>query len=490
MVNNTTVQNYMRMIMNINNQQFRFNNKYKIKTPHGWEKFEGVIKNNFSKSGKEFHFIDGTTICSTDEHSFFINGLKVQARDLKVGDVLDNIYNDTSKEIYQIDDVELSESYDIFNTESHTFEANGIITSNCDEFAFVSPRMASEFWTAIQPTLSAGGSCIITSTPMSDEDQFAKLWFGANNRIDEHGQELPPDSPGANGFFPIEVKWDKHPERDEEWAKPFKLSLGAKFLQEFECQFVSSDETLIDSVVLASLNGIDPEFFTGQVRWYEEPKANYTYLVALDPSLGTGSDPAAIQVFELPGMTQVAEWQHNLTPPKQQMKILMNILLVLQGEMEDDPDQEGEPEIYWTVENNSIGETVLQIIEDTGEMNFPGTLVSEKVKAKIGRRKRKGLNTTNSNKLSACAKLKSLVETNRMALKSKQLIRQLKFFVGNGASYAAKSGEHDDLIMAMILCVRLLDLLKNRIDEEYIEDLAENLLDDDDDSMPMPTQIG
>lgn len=256
------------------------------------------------------------------------------------------------------------------------------------------------------------------------------------------------------------------------------------------CQFVSSDETLVDSMVLASLNGIDPEFFTGQVRWYEEPKANYTYLVALDPSLGTGSDPAAIQVFELPGMTQVAEWQHNLTPPKQQMKILMNILLVLQGEMEDDPDQEGEPEIYWTVENNSIGETVLQIIEDTGEMNFPGTLVSEKVKAKIGRRKRKGLNTTNSNKLSACAKLKSLVETNRMALKSKQLIRQLKFFVGNGASYAAKSGEHDDLIMAMILCVRLLDLLKNRIDEEYIEDLAENLLDDDDDSMPMPTQIG
>ena len=34
-------------------------------------------------------------------------------------------------------------------------------------------------------------------------------------------------------------------------------------------------------------------------------------LVALDPSMGTGGDNAAIQVFELPSYEQVAEWQHN-----------------------------------------------------------------------------------------------------------------------------------------------------------------------------------
>ena len=39
-----------------------------------------------------------------------------------------------------------------------------------------------------------------------------------------------------------------------------------------------------------------------------------TYVVSLDPSLGTGGDYAAIQVFELePTFEQVAEWQHNLT---------------------------------------------------------------------------------------------------------------------------------------------------------------------------------
>ena len=34
-----------------------------------------------------------------------------------------------------------------------------------DEFAFVPPNKATEFFTSIQPVLSTGGSCIITSTP-------------------------------------------------------------------------------------------------------------------------------------------------------------------------------------------------------------------------------------------------------------------------------------------------------------------------------------
>ena len=34
-----------------------------------------------------------------------------------------------------------------------------------DEFAFVRPTIAKEFWTAISPTLATGGKAIITSTP-------------------------------------------------------------------------------------------------------------------------------------------------------------------------------------------------------------------------------------------------------------------------------------------------------------------------------------
>ena len=44
-----------------------------------------------------------------------------------------------------------------------------------DEFAFVPPRIASEFWTSLSPTLSTGGKCIVTSTPNSDDDTFVNI---------------------------------------------------------------------------------------------------------------------------------------------------------------------------------------------------------------------------------------------------------------------------------------------------------------------------
>ena len=53
----------------------------------------------------------------------------------------------------------------------------------CDEFAFVRPTIAKEFWTSISPTLSTGGKALITSTPNSDEAQFAFIWKQANKQI-------------------------------------------------------------------------------------------------------------------------------------------------------------------------------------------------------------------------------------------------------------------------------------------------------------------
>lgn len=104
-----------------------------------------------------------------------------------------------------------------------------------DEFAFVPTNMASAFFTAVQPTLAEGGSVIITSTPRTDEDEFAQIWKGAQVTTDEYGNETGSEI-GENGFFPIAVPWWEHPHRDEAWAKPFKASLGAaRFAQEFEC---------------------------------------------------------------------------------------------------------------------------------------------------------------------------------------------------------------------------------------------------------------
>jgi hypothetical protein len=109
-----------------------------------------------------------------------------------------------------------------------------------DEFAFVRPTIGREFWTSISPTLATGGKCIITSTPNSDEDQFATLWKGANKQIDEYGN---PTELGVNGFKAFRSYWNEHPDRDDKWALETRSQLGdERFRREMDC--ITGDSTI------------------------------------------------------------------------------------------------------------------------------------------------------------------------------------------------------------------------------------------------------
>ena len=100
------------------------------------------------------------------------------------------------------------------------------------------------------------------------------------------------------------------------------------------CEFLVFDETLINSIKLAEMAGIEPIMKMGQCRWYKKINPMSTYIVSLDPSLGTGGDPAAIQVIEIPSFDQVAEWQHNLTTIQAQVRILRDICNYISDECE------------------------------------------------------------------------------------------------------------------------------------------------------------
>lgn len=114
-----------------------------------------------------------------------------------------------------------------------------------DEFAFVRPKIAKEFWTSLSPTLSTGGKCIITSTPNNDDDQFAQIWNQANKTIDSFGNDL---GVGTNGFKGIKFTWDYHPERDQLWADAEMSKIGEeRFKREHLCLAQNSIITLRDS---------------------------------------------------------------------------------------------------------------------------------------------------------------------------------------------------------------------------------------------------
>jgi len=346
-------------------------------------------------------------------------------------------------------------------TTENTGRGMSITLLYLDEFAFVRPSIAREFWTSITPTLSTGGKAIITSTPNSDEDQFAFIWKGANKTEDEFGNTTEL---GVNGFKAYRASWDEQPERDQKWADEMKAQLGEdRFRREICCEFIIADETLINPNTLIDLQGIEPISRMGQVRWYQKPKKGNIYTVALDPSIGTGNDPAAIQIFEANTVTQVGEWKHNKTDIPTQIKLMAQINKYI-VECTNEPNN-----LYYSVENNSIGEAALVSLNEYGENNIPGTFISEPGK------KRKGFNTTQKTKLTACAKFKTLIESKKLTVNSRSLISELKAFVAHAGSYAAKIGDTDDLVMASLLSVRMIQELGSYHFEldSYVRDHAE-----------------
>jgi phage terminase large subunit-like protein len=69
-----------------------------------------------------------------------------------------------------------------------------------DEIAFINRKIQEEMWASLTPSLSTGGKFILTSTPNGDTDLFASLWRGAMG--------------GTNSFFPLQVMWHQHPDRE------------------------------------------------------------------------------------------------------------------------------------------------------------------------------------------------------------------------------------------------------------------------------------
>jgi len=346
----------------------------------------------------------------------------------------------------------------------------------CDEFAFVQPNIAEEFWTSISPTLATGGRAIITSTPNSDEDTFATIWKQAEDKFDEYGNE---SDVGINGFHAYRAHWNEHPDRDEAWKAEEIGRIGEeKFRREYGCEFLIFDETLINSLKLAAMEAGDPIIHMGQVRWYKKLDANKSYVIGLDPSMGTGGDFAAIQVIELPTYEQVGEWQHNLTAIPGQVRVLKDICTYIATETKSDNN------IYWSVENNGIGEAALLVINDFGEENIPGLFISEPIRKGHVRKFRKGFNTTHSSKTTACARLKTMIENDKFVVRSKPLLTELKNFIAAGSSFQAKPGKSDDLISATLLTLRMMSVMKDW--DPTVYNTFSQIDHEEDYEMPMP----
>lgn len=390
---------------------------------------------------------------ASDDHKFIYKGKETRVGDLpkfcKVKGIGKTRVCIKKTHQYKIDD-----AYDIIECKApgHLFVINGsIATHNCDEFAFVRDNIQQTFWTSISPTLATGGSCIIASTPNGDVDLFSQLWRGANIES--------PDQPGVgvNGFAAQRVKWDEPPGRDSAFKEKeiAKITL-TKWLQEYECEFISSDPLLIDSMILANikaeLDRLKPVGKSGDIIFYKNPQPGMTYLIGGDLATGTGSDYTVFVAYEFPSLEQVAEFRSNTTSSIVSYHMLKKMIKIF---------EKMKSSVYFTVENNGVGEGVITLFEADEHPPETAEFVSE-----TGQ-KRKGMTTTAKSKMQACLAFKEMVERGSITMRSPIVLSELSSFVRAGGAYKAKSGATDDAIMATIQVVRMISEIAKFDDSAY-----------------------
>lgn len=346
-----------------------------------------------------------------------------------------------------------------------------------DELAFISPRIQQELWNSLTPTLSTGGSAIISSTPNGDTELFASLWRNASSAGD--------NKPGPNGYAPFRVYWQEHPEREEDYWDLTVAQLGLLATrQEVGCEFLSSDALLINSLKLVQLVEKAPHHEDMGFKFWKSDEElggqGKTYLVGVDPATGTGKDYSVIQVFDFPALEQVAEWRSNeINIPLlyAKLKWILNKL--------SEPLGRGRAEVVWTFERNGIGEALAVLYSnDEFQPQFAELYCDEPQTTKLG------VFTSGKKKILACLQLKSLVEkvTSGLKINSSTLLEELKNFVAKGGTYEAKSGATDDAVMATIIVVRLLKRLAE-YNEQAFQQVNEYVAPDDNDQFgeePVP----
>ena len=339
-----------------------------------------------------------------------------------------------------------------------------------DELAFITPRIQESLWSSIIPTLSTGGSAIVSSTPNGDTELFAQLWRRAMAQHSEDSERTEEQKGGGPArFMPFQVHWREHPERgDNYWNEMLNMLGELQTRQEVGCEFLSSDALLVSSLKLQMLQS-KPAHHTNMGFKFWKPEEQIggqgkQYLVSVDPAKGGGGDYSVIEVFEFPSMEQIAEWRSNVISVPllyAKTKWILNFV--------GRPIGRGRAEVLWTFERNGLGEAMSALfVSDEKAPDHPELFCDKPGEY--------GVYTSGKTKVLACLQLKGLIEkANGLKIHSEILLHELKNFIAKGGSYEAKSGSTDDCVMATIGIIRLLKRLADYNDDafkqinEYVE---------------------
>jgi len=290
-----------------------------------------------------------------------------------------------------------------------------------DEFAFV--ERASEFYTSTYPVISSGKDTkvIITSTANGIGNIFHKIWEGANQKINE--------------FIPFRVDWYDVPGRDETWKEQTIANTSIlQFDQEFGNTFFGTGDTLINAQTLMQLRAKSPiaHFEGGDLLVYEKTQENHDYIMCVDVSKGRGQDYSTFNIIDISErpFKQVAVYRCNTISPLLFPNIIYKYAKVYN-------------EAYVVIESNDQGTLVTNGLYL--DLEYENMHVESVTKNRLG------IEINRKNKRLGCSGIKDLLEEHKLEIVDENTIMEISTFCLKGQSYEASDGNHDDLMMNLVL---------------------------------------
>lgn len=306
-------------------------------------------------------------------------------------------------------------------TSSSSIRGKSVSLLYLDEFAFVENDV--EFYTSTYPVVSSGKTSrvIITSTANGIGNMFHKIYEGAVQ--------------GTNEFHPCRVDWWDVPGRDEKWKEQTIANTSQdQFEQEFGNSFGrGTGRTLISPTQLLALRAINPVEVKGGTHIYTRPKELHNYVMTIDTAKGRGQDYSVfsvIDVTEIP-FKQVACFRDNMISP-----LLFPDFIYKMAKWYNDA--------YLIVESNDQGSLVWRALRY--EFEYENMYVG-----KVANGTTFGLEQTRKTKRIGCSNLKDLIEEGKLEVVDAETIRELGTFEAKGSSYEATQGNHDDLVMSLVM---------------------------------------
>ena len=302
-----------------------------------------------------------------------------------------------------------------------------------DEAAFI--EGIDKIYTSIKPTIATGGGIIGLSSPNGIGNWFHKTYTEAQI--------------GKNDFYPIELKWNLHPDRDEKWEVTERANMSPReFAQEYDCDFLGSGNSVVENDILSFYeqtyiqDPVERRFMGGDFWIWSYPDYSRSYIISADVARGDSSDYSAFHVIDIENCEQVAEYKSQIGTRE-----YGNMLVSVAAEYNN---------AMLVIENANIGWDVINTVIEKGYQNLYysprayGEMQMDKWLDKIGRDQTiPGFTMSSKTRPLVVSKMEAYIRDRHFTFHSKRLLEELRVFIWQNGKAQAQNGYNDDLVMSL-----------------------------------------